>query len=930
MNSRERLAASPHPRAFAPRRAPFINLAFFVLLLTALGGSVHAATINVPAGGDLQAALDRAQPGDEVVLEAGATFVGNFVLPFKAGDGFITVRSSRLAELPEGRRVTPADAARMARIATPGAAAAVLAPLGSHHWRLLGLEIAQSSNLHTYDLVQLGEGDTEGPQDTLEEAPHHIIIDRCYVHAFNALTPLKRGIALNSAHTSVTNSHVSGVKVVGQETHAVGGWNGPGPFLIENNYLEAAGINVMFGGAVPATPGLIPSDIVVRRNHLFKPLAWKQGDPAYAGTPWTVKNLLELKSARRVLIEGNVMEHSWANAQIGWAVIFNTANDSGEWSRIEDVTFVSNVIRGAGNGVNLRARDYQSDVKMARVRVANNLLTDLGEKWGGYGIAFQLLRGPSDVTIEHNTADEVHAALMFDVDTPAETASGLRFVNNVVRHGHYGAFGSGGYFGTVALNQFARAWEFAGNVLAEPAIEQERYPSGNFFPADYETLFAAYAAANYRLAAASPFKGRATDGKDVGCDFNALEAATTGQQPAPTPTPTPTPAPTPVVTPTPAPTPTPTPTPAPSPTPGQARQNLARARRDAQNISNELPLTNTNASASAPALSTSDIAERIAAVVSAIQQTSVAFVAERTFFPAAAKIEDALNKALDYAARAGTSANQEQFAEVKANLRRAIDYLELADVRMQHGDVNNAVDFAQFFVRQHYVDFLGREPDEAGRAFWAGAVAGCGADQRCVTVRRIDTSAAFFLSIEFQETGYLVYRLYRASLGRTVLHQEFLADTQEVGRGVTVGATGWADKLKANKRAFYQTWVQRQDFRDRYDALTDEQFVEHLHATAGFVPDAATRDALVDDLRRGVTRADVLAKVVDGETFRRQELNKAFVVMQYFGYLQRDPDPGGYEFWLKKLNDNGGDFRRAEMVRAFLESIEYRERFSRL
>ncbi|MDQ3806173.1 MAG: DUF4214 domain-containing protein, partial [Acidobacteriota bacterium] len=372
--------------------------------------------------------------------------------------------------------------------------------------------------------------------------------------------------------------------------------------------------------------------------------------------------------------------------------------------------------------------------------------------------------------------------------------------------------------------------------------------------------------------------------------------------------------------------PAPTPTPA---APGQARQNLLKARRDAQNVSNELP-TAAPAVSTAPALSTSDVPDRIGAVVAAIQQTYVTFGAERSFYPAAARIEDALTKALDYAARAGTSAGQQQFADVKSNLRRAIDYLELADVRMVHGDVNNAVDYPAFFVRQHYVDFLGREPDEAGRAFWANAVVACGADRHCATVKRVDTSAAFFLSIEFQETGYLVYRLYRASLGRTVRHQEFLADTQEVGRGVTVGATGWAEKLNANKRAFYQAWVQRPDFRARYDSLTPEQFVDHLFATAGFAPEAATRDALVADLRRGVARADVLAKVVDGEALRRQELNRAFVLMQYFGYLQRDPDQAGYDFWLGKLEDNGGDFRRAEMVRAFLDSIEYRERFGRL
>jgi Domain of unknown function (DUF4214) len=354
-----------------------------------------------------------------------------------------------------------------------------------------------------------------------------------------------------------------------------------------------------------------------------------------------------------------------------------------------------------------------------------------------------------------------------------------------------------------------------------------------------------------------------------------------------------------------------------------------KARRDAQNISNELPAAPTSGS-TLPALTTNEIADRVAAVVEAIQQTYVAFGAERSFYPAAPRIEEALTKALDYAARAGTSATQQQLAEVKSNLRRAIDYLELADVRMLYGDVPNAIDYSQFFVRQHYTDFLGREPDEGGRAFWSKGINDCGTNQNCAAVKRVDTSAAFFLSIEFQETGYLVYRLYSGSLGRTVLRQEFLADTQEVGRGVTVGAAGWAAKLAANKRAFYQAWVQRQDFRARYDALSNAQFVDQLYFTAGLTPVPAERDRLVADLQQGVTRADVLAKLIDGAAFRQKEFNHAFVTMQYFGYLQRDPDAGGFAFWLKKLDDNRGDYRRAEMVRAFLDSIEYRGRFGQL
>jgi hypothetical protein len=337
----------------------FFFLALIAVLTAVTAETARAATINVPAGGDLQWALDNAQPGDEVVLEAGATFVGNFSLPVKSGALYITVRSSRSGELSVGRRVSPSDAPLMARVVTPNNAPALFAPINSHHWRLVGLEVTQSGPFFTHDLIQLGDGDTAGQQDTLAEVPHHLVVERCYLHAFSASTPVKRGVALNSAHTDILDSHISGIKNVGQDTQAVGGWNGPGPFRIDNNYLEAAGENIIFGGATPAIPGLVPSDIVIRRNYFYKPLSWRVGDASYAGIEWSVKNLLELKSARRVRIEGNIMENCWAHAQVGWAVIFNIFGDDTSPDRVEDVDFVYNIIRNTANGINLRGQDNE-------------------------------------------------------------------------------------------------------------------------------------------------------------------------------------------------------------------------------------------------------------------------------------------------------------------------------------------------------------------------------------------------------------------------------------------------------------------------------------------------------------------------------------------------------------------------------------------
>jgi hypothetical protein len=484
-----------------------------------------AQVFNVKAGADLQRALDAAEPGDELVLEAGATFTGNFTLPIKSGAAFITVRSSRCAELPAGRRVSPRQAALMARLVTPNVGPVLLAPPGSHHWRFACLEFTQGPSVAEpgYNLVQLGDGDRNGAQKTLGSVPHHFELDRVVVRARDARAAVQRGVTLNSAHTSITNSHVSGIKWQGVETQAVGGWNGPGPFLIENNYLEAAGVNVLFGGAPVAVPGLVPSDIVIRRNHLFKPLSWRAGDPAYAGVEWTVKNLLELKSARRVTVEGNLLENCWPQAQTGWAVIFNALGEYGGAEAVEDVEFVRNVIRNTSNGVNLRGMEATDRAaRMRRVRFAHNLLEQVGV-FGGEGKVFQLLNGTEAVTIDHNTvAGRVSSVLLLDAAGQFRHEE-FSFTNNLAPHGAYGVFGAEGALGTAAFEKFCRRWRFAGNLLA--GADPNTYPPGNLYPPAFDPNFFADAArGNYRVTHPR-FKGRAADGRDPGCDFDALEAA---------------------------------------------------------------------------------------------------------------------------------------------------------------------------------------------------------------------------------------------------------------------------------------------------------------------------------------------------------------------------------------------------------------------
>ena len=246
----------------------------------------------------------------------------------------------------------------------------------------------------------------------------------------------------------------------------------------------------------------------------------------------------------------------------------------------------------------------------------------------------------------------------------------------------------------------------------------------------------------------------------------------------------------------------------------------------------------------------------------------------------------------------------------------------------------NPIDDAQKFVRQQYLDFLNREPDADGLAFWTGEITKCGGDAACVEVKRVNVSAAFFVSIEFQQTGYLVHRLYRASHARAPRLTEFSPDTRLIREGVVVNAANWEQRLESNKRAFVETWVQRTDFRALYDGKGNAEYVDALFANAGVQPSAAERGALIDGLAAGTeTRATVLRKVAEHDAFARKEFNKAFVLMQYFGYLQRGPDDPpdadltGYNFWLSKLDEFDGNYVQAEMVKAFLSAGEYRKRF---
>lgn len=265
----------------------------------------------------------------------------------------------------------------------------------------------------------------------------------------------------------------------------------------------------------------------------------------------------------------------------------------------------------------------------------------------------------------------------------------------------------------------------------------------------------------------------------------------------------------------------------------------------------------------------------------------------------------------------------------------------------------NPIDDAEAFVRQHYHDFLNREADPSGLAFWKDQIVSCGSDVQCIEIKRINVSAAFYLSIEFQETGYLVERMYKVAYGNALgtstlggTHQlpvpvirlnEFLPDTQEIARGVVVGNPGWDLVLEANKQSFADRFVQRSRFTAPNafpPTLTESQFVDKLNNNAGGVLLPAERIALINDLATGAkTRSQVVRTIAEDSDLVTSEKNRAFVLMQYFGYLRRNPNDTpdtnytGYDFWLTKLVQFNGNFVNAEMVKAFITSGEYRQRF---
>jgi hypothetical protein len=490
-------------------------------LALTIGAEATAGTITVPSGGDLQSALDRAQPGDTILLQAGTTYVGNFTLGVKDGASYITIRSAILdARLPaSGVRMTPTLGANLARLQSPNLDPAVKTAAGAHHWRLLALEVAAVAD-GVGDIIRLGDGSSE--QRSLDVVAHDLVVDRCYVHG----TPdgvQKRGIAINSASTSILNSWISNIKAVDQDSQAVAGWNGPGPFLVENNYLEAAGENFLLGGADPSISGLVPTGVTFRGNWVVKPTAWRGGR-------WQVKNLLELKNARGVVIEDNLFENNWQAAQSGYAILFTPRNQDGgsPWATVSDVTFRSNIVRHVAAAINILGHDSPNPSGPASgITIAGNLVYDVNpQTWGGDGTFLQIGDSPANVVVVHNTALQSGSIVTVYGGTASAPAQVVGFVfrSNLVLHNTYGIKGDSHAVGNSTISAYFPGADVSGNVIA--GGQASLYPAGNMFPsvAQMYAQFVSPASNNYQLLSSSAYLSIATDGSVVGADAPSLRA----------------------------------------------------------------------------------------------------------------------------------------------------------------------------------------------------------------------------------------------------------------------------------------------------------------------------------------------------------------------------------------------------------------------
>lgn len=527
----------------------------------------------LPAGGDLQSALNNLACGDTLQLQAGATFTGLFVFPAKNCDSahWITVRTSTPdASLPsEGTRITPCFAGVgslpgrpsfncasvsnvMARIVmnpvpNPGP---VQFASGANYYRLIGLEITRPVGTGVVTALVSVKGST-GTSD-------HIVIDRSWLHG-TTQDDTTRGVWLGGTtnfavvDSFFTDFHCTAVTGSCTDAQTVGGGLGSGamgPYKIVNNFLEASGENILFGGGAATST---PADIEVRRNHFFKPLIWMKGQAGFvggsSGNPFVVKNHFELKNAQRVLLEGNIMEYSWGGfSQVGYSVVLTPKNQSNlcPICTVTDITVRYNTIShvaGAFQIANVPSDSGGSSTAGHSYSIHDVTIDDIqAAAYSGPGIFAEVWSQTPllhDVTINHVTAFPPNTMLMVGGSTTS-LMSNFVFTNNLLTTGPYPVWSTGGGTANCAyydvpittINACFIPYTFAGNAFIASSKPSTQWPTGNMFPASASdvqfTNFDGGIAGDYTLLSSSPYVTAGTDGKAIGADTGAIASATDG------------------------------------------------------------------------------------------------------------------------------------------------------------------------------------------------------------------------------------------------------------------------------------------------------------------------------------------------------------------------------------------------------------------
>ncbi len=468
--------------------------------------------VPVPASASLQAALDTARAGDEIQLAQGTVYRVNLTWQ-RCLAGYVTITTQGIV-LPNGTRPTPTVALQFAKLVSPNTSPALLAKNGGCRLWLSRLEVTTTATSPTvnynYGIVRLGDGET-----TVETQPSDIVLERLYLHGSDS-TQIQNAVIGNGRRLTLRDSRVDHVRWKGIESHCFAAYSGVGPFRIENNHLQCAGIGVLFGGAARKVPGMGPSDIEVTHNYFTK-------DSSYIG--YVAKNLFELKDARRVLFEANVVEHSYFGAQTGMAINIQSLTDENDTTvQTNDVTVRWNRIRFASQCMMLSGHGYNGVARvLARVVIENNLCTDIGDD--SLSRVMTISGGPQQIEFRHNTFVRVLLVRQMAVIPDGVGASGFVFENNVYGFGQaYGCvFRSGGATGAAAWLAFDPTAKVAGNVCW--ANGGSKTPTADFFPATQADVGFA---ADWSLTDASAYKGKATDGKDPGADVAELTRRTAG------------------------------------------------------------------------------------------------------------------------------------------------------------------------------------------------------------------------------------------------------------------------------------------------------------------------------------------------------------------------------------------------------------------